>query len=77
MRIGANFPNISFEIDDPDFPIHYRPTTFMALTFNLVHVQCNVKDVFGRKFLSTVEIGPENGGLGEWGVNVKFWFCHP
>jgi len=30
---------------------------------------------FGRKFLSTVEIGPKNGGFGgklERGVNVKF-----
>jgi len=76
--IRANFSHI-FEIPDPDLPIHY--TTFMALWWRLraiyrEHIQC--KAVFRRKFLSTFEIGPQNGGFWEKrGVNVTFWFCDP
>jgi len=31
---------------------------------------------FGRKFINTVEIGPQNGSyFGKGDVNVNLWFC--
>ena len=52
-----------------------------AMTFKgrLLLAPLMLKLFFGRKlFLSTVIIGPQNGGFrGKWGVDVKVWFLDP
>jgi len=74
----ANFSHI-FQIHDPDLSMYCA--SFVAIWWCLRAVYWstnNVKTIFGRKFQSTVEIGPKNGGFGEkWGVNVKLWFYDP
>jgi len=45
---------------------------------SLLSAPLMLKLFFGRTFLSTIAIRPQNGIL--WGkvcVNVKFWFCDP
>jgi len=43
-----------------------------------VRLSKNVKAVFGRSFLSTVENGPQNGGfVVKWSLHFNFVFCDP